>query len=258
MKRKLLLTLAFAFGASTLTIAQSKTTGDITLDGVPITANFTLNNTTSQVTLVLTGPSDRWFGIGIGVSEGFGMASGDALVFTTSTTPNLTDRRFSGTSAPNQDTNQDWTTVSNVVNGTTRTLTLTRALTNSDSNDFQFPYATTNSITIGGVRPSSATMNVGSHGNAGFVTGTFTTLGTDSFSLKDSQLFPNPSNGDFTIIAKTNLTKVDIYTITGAFVKSINVSNSDSEVSVSGLQTGVYLLELQNETEKSWKKVIVN
>jgi hypothetical protein len=45
----------------------------------------------------------------------------------------------------------------------------------------------------------------------------------------------------------------------GALVKTIEVNDTPDavEVNVSGLQTGVYLLELVNETEKSWKKVIV-
>lgn len=50
--------------------AQSKSTGNILLNS-SYTANFTLNNTTSKVTLVLTGPSDRWFALGLGVGFWF-------------------------------------------------------------------------------------------------------------------------------------------------------------------------------------------
>ena len=243
-------------------ISQSKSTGAISLNnGVPITANFTLNNTTSQVTLILTGPSDRWFGLGIGIAQGFGMASGDVLVYA-NTSPNaLTDRNFSGTGTPPQDT-QDWTTVSDIISGTSRTLTLTRALTNSDPNDFQFPYATTNSISIGGVRASSANMTVGAHGasaSAGYATGTFTTLGAEDFSLNSSVIFPNPSNGEFSISSKTILNKVNIYSQTGALVKTIEVTDNSNEVEVkvNGLTSGIYFIELLNDSEKSWKKIIV-
>jgi hypothetical protein len=43
-------------------------------------------------------------------------------------------------------------------------------------------------------------------------------------------------------------------------VRTINVTDDSKEVelSVSGVQAGVYFLELQNDSEKSWKKVIVN
>jgi hypothetical protein len=60
------------------------------------------------------------------------------------------------------------------------------------------------------------------------------TLGTESFSLNDSQLYPNPSNGNFTVLAKTNLTKINVYTITGGFVKSIEVTDNaiNAEINV--------------------------
>ena len=50
-----------------------------------------------------------------------------------------------------------------------------------------------------------------------------------------------------------------MYSQVGALVKTIEVNDASDavEVNVSGLQTGVYLLELVNATEKSWKKVIV-
>jgi hypothetical protein len=87
----------------------------------------------------------------------------------------------------------------------------------------------------------------------------FTTLGTEDFSLNTSQIYPNPSNGAFLIKAKTSLEKVNVYTQTGALVKTINVKEDglDTEVNVTGLPTGIYLIELINPTNKGWKKVIV-
>jgi len=257
-KITLLLTTIMSFAA----FAQSKTTGTLSLsNSIPITANFTLNNDTSQVILVLTGPSDRWFGLGIGVQSGFGMGGGDVVVFSTSTTPNLTDRNFQGTGNPPQDI-QDWTTVSNSVSSGVRTLTLVRALTNTDPNDFQMPYATTNSINFGGVRAGSVTMNVGAHGgsaSAGYVTNaTFTTLGVEDFSLNAAQVFPNPSNGNFVISSKVNLQDIAVYSQTGVLISTIKANDSTTnEINLSGLAKGVYLLELKNETDKSWKKIII-
>ena len=265
MKKTTLLLLTFL---GFVGFAQQKSTGVMSLNnGVPITANFTLNNSTSQVTLILTGPADRWFGLGIGIQQGFGMQNGDVVIFTTNTTPNLTDRNFIGTQQPSQDAAQSWTTVSNLVSGTVRTLTLTRALTNTDSGanagqDKQFPYATTNSISIGGVRAGSANMNIGSHGgsaSAGFATANFTTLSVEDFSLNASTVFPNPSSGNFTVKTKTGLDKIEIYSQTGTFVKSIDVkATTETEVNIEGLSTGIYLIQLQNSTEKTWKKVLVN
>ncbi len=250
-KTTILLFSLFAF----VGFAQSKSTGVMTLNnGIPITANFTLNNTTSLVTLVLTGPSDRWFGLGLGVASGFGMQNGDVVVYTTS----VSDRNFIGTQAPAADAAQSWTTVSNTTAGTTRTLTLTRSLTNSDPNDFQMPYATTNSISIGGARPTFATTTIGSHGGGGFATASFTTLGVEDFSLNATLIYPNPSKGMFTVKAKSALKTINIYAQTGALIKSVQPTLSENTlINVEGLPTGIYLLELLNETDTSWKKVII-
>jgi hypothetical protein len=259
---KKITTLLLLMSASVF--AQQKSTGDIAVSGIAngISCNFTLDNTTSKVTLVVKGPSDRWFGIGVGVSAGFGMGAGDALVYSDVTTPKLTDRNFVGFSQPPLDALQDWTIVGNTTFGLIRTLTLTRNLTNSDSNDFQLPYATTNSISFACVRPGSATTTVAPHGgtaNVGYATANFTTLGVEDFTLNATQIYPNPSNGAFTVKTKTGLDKINVYSQVGAFVKTIIVNQLDAtEVSLKDLATGVYLIELQNATDKSWKKIIVN
>jgi hypothetical protein len=236
--------------------SQSKSASIVLTSG--LTAQFTLNNNTNKVTLVLKGPSDRWFAIGLGVQNGFGMADGDVLVYTTS----LSDRNYIGTTEPAIDASQDWTTVSNLVASSVRTLTLERALTNSDANDLQLPYATTNSIDLAWARSASASTSIGNHGtgNRGFASGTFTTLGIEDFSLNATSVYPNPSSGEFYIKTKTNLSKVNLYSQTGAFVKTIDVTDDSREVrvSTSGIQSGVYFLELQNDSEKSWKKLLVN
>jgi len=247
----LLLTLVCFSGFS-----QSKSTGIINLTS-NMTASFTLNNSTSKVTLILTGPSDRWFALGLGVASGFGMTSGDVLVYTTS----LSDRNYVGTAAPATDVNQDWTTVSdNAILGV-RTLTLERSLTNSDSNDFQLPYASTNSINLAWAKSGSVSTALANHGgsNRGFATGTFT-LSNNEFTLESASVFPNPSNGHFTLKTNVELTNINLYSQTGAFVKEIKF-NSDSneiEIALDGLSSGVYLLELKNDSEKSWKQIIIN
>jgi hypothetical protein len=248
--------LLFCF-LSFLVFSQSKTTGVIALSS-NMTANFTLNNSTSKVTLVLSGPSDRWFALGLGVISGFGMSEGDVVVYTNS----LTDRNYIGKAAPASDSSQDWVTITNVVASGVRTLTLERALTNSDVNDLQLPYASTNSIDLAWARSGSASTSLAYHGsnNRGFASGTFTTLGVEDFSLNATSVYPNPTSGEFYIKTKTNISKINLYNQIGSLVKTIEVPDDSREVkvNVSGIQSGVYFLELQNDSEKSWKKVIVN
>ena len=81
----------------------------------------------------------------------------------------------------------------------------------------------------------------------------------DDFSLNAATVYPNPSNGNFTITTKTFLKSVDVYTINGALIKSYKVDDSSENVefNISDLPSGVYLLELKNDSEKTWKKVII-
>jgi hypothetical protein len=88
---------------------------------------------------------------------------------------------------------------------------------------------------------------------------TRSTLGVEDFSLAATYIYPNPSNGNFVVKTKSALESINIYTQTGAFVKTIKViSQSSAEVNVQGLSTGIYLLELKNSNDKSWKKIIVH
>lgn len=253
MKKITLLIFCFL---SFAVFAQSKTTGNIDL-GAGYTANFTLNKSTSKVTLVLTGPTDRWFGLGLGVVSGFSMGDGDVILYRS--TDFFTDRNFVGTGTPATD-NPDWT--GSNVSGAVRTLTLEKNLITSETtNDLQLDYDSTNSINIAYARSPVAGNTLGSNHIITYGSGVFTpVLGVEDFSLNATSIYPNPASGEFYIKTKTNLSKVNLYTQTGALVKTINVTDESKEVevNVSGIQSGVYLLELQNDSEKSWKKIVIN
>jgi hypothetical protein len=110
-------------------------------------------------------------------------------------------------------------------------------------------------------RSNSASTSLSNHQgtNRGFSTGNFT-LSNNEFSLESASVFPNPSNGNFTLKTNVELTSINLYSQTGAFVKEIKF-NSDSkeiEIALNGLSSGVYLLELKNDSEKSWKQIIIN
>jgi hypothetical protein len=260
MKKITLLSLLIL---SSLGFAQSKSTGVVTLT-TNMTANLTLNNTTSKATLVLTGPADRWFALQFGsFAAGGGMGSGQDLVYANATT--LVDAVHNDIGVtPTTDATNNWIVLSNIISGTTRTITAERNLSTGDSNDYTFNYADT-SIDFAWARFGTANFNLTnqSHGsnNRGYqLNKTFTTLGVEDFSLNASSVYPNPSNGTFTVSSKTNLTEINVYSQTGALVKTIKVEDSSekAEVVVNGLQSGVYLIELKNDSDKSWKKVIVN
>ena len=258
-KITLILFTALAFTG----FAQQKSTGVVALGGGNMTVNLTLDSTTSIATLTLTGSNDRYFALQFG-SFSQGMAVGTDLVYYNGTT--LVDAKQNGTNNfPIPDPTQNWTLVSNNDNTPLtglRTIVYTRPFNTSDANDYTFNYSDT-TIDLAWATRNSANFAMANHGFGPAFRGLnldtpLTTLGTEDFSLNASQIYPNPSNGAFLIKTKTSLEKVNIYSQTGAFVKTIDVKDGlDTEVNVTGLPTGIYLLELINATNKGWKKVIV-
>ena len=245
--------------------AQVKSTGTVSLIS-GMTAKIDLDNGTTTATLTLTGPSDRWFGLTFGnfptdaeVGGESGMANGNDIVYYNGTT--LVDCKQVGIGdTPSVDAVNNWTLTSDEVFGTTRTIVATRAFNTADSDDFTFDFADTQ-LDFASARRSTASYSFSAHGgNRGVFPNNqlSTVLGLADHSLDAATIYPNPSKGNFVVQTHTAIEKINIYTQTGAFIKSIEVGKtSQSEVNINGLQTGVYLIELQSNTEKSWKKVIV-
>ncbi len=259
--------------------SQSKSTGNISLPlATGITANITLDNTTSTVTLVLSGPNDRWFACKFG---GFttGMAQGNDGVYYNGST--LVDSYEGGFGAVSPDilglnsdgvANQNWTIITNSLTGITRTITATRAFNTGDAKDYVFNYSNS-TIAISQAHSKNASFLMNSSNDHGhpsvanpnqlffreFGTAQFTTLSTVDFTLNTAVIYPNPSFGEFKVQSKTNLDQINIYSQTGQFVKSIDVADKSDkvEINVKGLSTGIYLIELKNATDKSWKKVVI-
>jgi hypothetical protein len=258
MKKKI--TLLFIFVA-TLLNAQQKSTGNVTL-GTDMIANLSLDNGTSLATLTLSGPNDRWFALQFG-SFTSGMQAGTDVVYWNGTT--LVDARHIGIgSAPAIDGVNNWSLVTNTNNSPAagqRTLVYTRPFVTGDTNDYTFVFSDP-TIDLALAKHQSATFNLAYHGGANrnvVLDNAFPVLALEDFSLKASTLYPNPSTGNFTIATKTFLTSVDVYNINGAFIKTFKVDDASENVefNISGLPVGVYLLELKNDTEKTWKKVII-
>lgn len=246
MKKIALLLMSFV---SILGYSQTKSTPVISFNS-DMTAQFTLDSATSKVILVLTGLANNWSSVGIGTSSS--TTSGDVYVFTTAVTDNT---------AATTNPNEEWNTISNTVISGKRTVTLERKLTNSDLNDLQLAFDTTNSIDVVWSRTGSA-VAIAPNTNRGSTTAVLTTtLGIDDVSFGDEiVIYPNPTSSELYIKAKTNLSKVTIYSQTGALLKTINSNDNSNElkINVSDLSKELYIFELENETEKTWKKVLIN
>ncbi|OYU84592.1 MAG: hypothetical protein CFE24_06020 [Flavobacterium sp. BFFFF2] len=213
-----------------------------------------IDTTPSMVTMTLTGPSNVWLGIGFG---GFSMAETTDM-FIWSASANRDYMAPGGRVTPNADAAnaQSWTIVTDVVTGTTRTIVATRALVSTG--DFTF---LNNNSPINIIYAQGSSTTLGNHGANphDVVTLQRTALGNEAFSLNNATIFPNPSHGIFTIETQSTLNKISIYSHTGAFIKTVDVLEESNSVKLdlTNMSTGVYLIELQGGSEKSWKKIAI-
>jgi PKD repeat protein len=105
-----------------------------------------MDNATSQITMTMTGPSDRWFAVGFGMD----MLQGDVLMYGVGAANGPTSHALGAwdynTSAQSSvgvvpDASQDWTIVSDDVSGLIRTVVATRDLNTGDGDDIALSFA---------------------------------------------------------------------------------------------------------------------
>lgn len=249
MKKRLL--TALCLSVSLFSFAQF-TTGTVTLTGS--TRTIKIDTSPTIVTMTLTGDSTHWLGVGF---NGFSMFE-VTDVFIWNSTANRDYVAPGGHSQPAPDAagSQSWTIVSDTVAAGVRTVVATRPLVSTG--DYTF---LNNNSAINIIFAEGSSTALAYHGGNPHDAQTLSrsALGIEDFSLNAAQIYPNPSNGEFLVKTKTNLKNISIYTQTGALVKTINVKDAGdtAEVNVHGLQKGIYLIELSNDSDKSWKKIIV-
>lgn len=253
MKKQLAIILILII-VSITTVKGQYTTGTCGMGALNTTVRIDTSPTT--VTLTLTGDSTRWLGVGFGGST---MATTTDM-FIWNDTP---DRDYHNTSSnsghnvPVADAVQSWTIISDTVSSGIRTVVATRPFVSAGNYTFLNNLSGIMIIFAQGDTISLAYHGTNVHSLAAlnrFV------LSREEFSLNNAtSIYPNPSQGNLIVKTKTGLEKIIIYSQNGDILRTISVNSQkdDNEVNVSGLATGTYIFELQNGTDKAWKKVVV-
>lgn len=251
MKKILLFTLIL-FGM--IATAQNHTTGVINLT-TGYTVKFDTNPTT--VTMTLVGPSNKWLGLGFGMTSMF--STGDGVI-ASGASATLTDRNFTGSgSTPNSDATQNWTTTSNSVDGTgtVRTIIATRALSTGDSSGSDFTF-TNSTASINLIWALGNDLNLGYHGSRGNgVTGTFA-LSTDSFAMAGFKLYPNPADDIFAIELPNEFETVEVklFDVVGKLVFTKQISQLDNKIDINSLVAGNYIIKVTSD-EKTFSTNLI-
>jgi hypothetical protein len=84
-------------------------------------------------------------------------------------------------------------------------------------------------------------------------------LSIDTHKLEENilKIYPNPTSNFINIKNGNNLNKINIYSISGQLVKSINSPVSLIKVDVRELNTGIYFIHLKNNKTSSTQKMII-
>ncbi|MCW4470301.1 M12 family metallo-peptidase [Flavobacterium sp. MFBS3-15] len=86
----------------------------------------------------------------------------------------------------------------------------------------------------------------------------------DGFSLKNFTLYPNPNNGSFTVgftSESENAIQIGVHDLRGREVYNAAYENTglfSGNVNLSNIQSGVYLVTVQDGARKAVKKIVVN
>ena len=164
----------------------------------------------------------------------------------------LVDSVITGQGSPTTDATNEWTTSSNTISGTTRTLVLTRNFTGG-TGDYTFVY-NDNALNIIWAYGSGLAMAQ----HAGTARGSSAlgfTLGIDDFSsLNNISIAPNPSNGDFAINFNDSFDNaaMTITNMMGSVVYSealSSVSNSTQNFDLD-LNSGVYIVKVADDANE--------
>ncbi len=256
MKKYLLLPLLLTFAS--IPVALGQYTGSIGL-GWPNTT-IRIDTSPTTVTLTLKGESTRWLGVGFGTNVTTMNNCTDMFIW--NDTP---DRDFTPTHVGNDyhympvpDADQSWTIVSDTVTAGIRTVVATRALVSAGDYTFLNDSSNMRILFAQGDTPTLAYHGT-SNEHSPTVFTRFLWLALEDFSITAPRIYPNPSKGSLTVQTKTGLDTIVIYNQTGAVVQKIAVNSKKegNEVAVNGLATGVYIFELQNGSEKTYKNVVV-
>ena len=87
-----------------------------------------------------------------------------------------------------------------------------------------------------------------------------TTLALDEFDLNVFRVYPNPSQGTFTLKGKTSIQSFTIFDIHGRLIQSAkNMNSNEVNIQLNNKSKGLYLIKLEDiDGNISSKKIIIN
>jgi hypothetical protein len=73
----------------------------------------------------------------------------------------------------------------------------------------------------------------------------------------DYKLYPNPSNGIFTIQTNKNMDRVEVKTLTGKLVYLDQLNSAYVQIQLDGLESGIYFVTVEAKGEKLTERIVI-
>jgi uncharacterized repeat protein (TIGR03803 family) len=99
-----------------------------------------------------------------------------------------------------------------------------------------------------------ASQTIGCESSAKFEVTYTCTVGMEEEVSTAFGVYPNPNNGEFTIVSENTNTTFTINDITGKLVKTGTISANKTEVNLNEVNTGIYFLKVDNQVSKIVKQ----
>lgn len=92
--------------------------------------------------------------------------------------------------------------------------------------------------------------------NVDNVTITNSTLSVNDFEQYNFKTFPNPVKNELNISASSNIDRIEIYSILGQKIIATDINSSNSQINISSLDKGIYILKTYIDTTEASHKFI--
>lgn len=83
-----------------------------------------------------------------------------------------------------------------------------------------------------------------------------TTLSTSNFDWTSLSVYPNPTSLNYVFVRNNEDVKVEVYTVLGKKIIQKTIEPSNSQLDISTLSKGVYLLKISNNGNSTTRKII--
>lgn len=251
-------TLLVALLITSYSFSQVWSTGEVTLAG-NFSVQFDVDQTNNLVTLIMTGPQDKYLAVAPGVSSGNAMGNfgDDVIVYNGN---GLQDRHMTGSkSKPSLDSSSDWTLVTSddlPNDPNVRRVVATRVINSGDSNDFDFP---TNQTALPILWAYGSSLTFSGHQNRGGVVAQLT-LSNEKVALNNFKLIPNPTSDIFVIEFNkpVELAKLNVFDVMGKLVYEDQINSKSKVINTNLWPSGFYIVKVEASNYSHIKRLIKN